>query len=151
MPCHNKTMTCAKTSFSGCRSCQQTIQGDDDDDVIAQGNKVSLICPLTSATFKEPVQSKVRSVLPSGSAAKRLGYHSSLPWQCCGLSLLRRAKLADVIYRNIGLQFQQELAPRPTHPFQHFVIIDTRVCYSFGIVNYDSYVSFRASGVIRGI
>lgn len=85
IPCHD--IKCVRTSFSGCRCCQQTIEGEDDDMVIDRGNKVSLICPLTSVVFKEPVKSKVRSFLPSGSAAKRLGQYSSLQWQRRGVSL----------------------------------------------------------------
>eukprot|EP00904_Undaria_pinnatifida_P007879 jgi/Undpi1/4220/HiC_scaffold_16.g07586.m1 len=37
-----------------------TLQGEDEDDdvIIDRGNAVSLICPITSATFKDPVRSK---------------------------------------------------------------------------------------------
>ena len=94
MPRHDTTLASKCFFFSGCRCCQQIVQGDDDDDmIIDRGNKVSLICPLTSAMFKEPVQSKVRSALPSGSAAKRLRQHNIMPWQRCGVSFCARRSL----------------------------------------------------------
>ena len=64
----------------------QTLQGEDEDDdvIIDRGNAVSLICPITSATFKDPVRSKVRSARPARSTAKCLGQHNSLPRHIVG-------------------------------------------------------------------